>query len=104
MQAGRLRYPVTIEKYSYRQDPMTGELIEEWLPIAREWADIESISGAEFMAAQSLRSETVYRIKLRYREDLDSTWRIREGETLYTITAVLPDSRRRKLEVMCKAG
>lgn len=104
MQAGKLRYPVNIEKYTWRQDPMTGELIEEWVPISREWADIESISGKEFMAAQSLRSETVYRIKLRYREDLDTTWRIREGQNLYAITAILPDSRRRILEVMCKIG
>ncbi|NAT26146.1 phage head completion protein [Pseudomonas syringae] len=52
-------YPVSIKKYSSRQDPATGEVINGWVQVSRVWADIEGISGREFMATQSLQSESV---------------------------------------------
>lgn len=103
MQAGKLRYPVTIERPVDVRDEYGGT-IRTWESVSREWADIESISGSEFMAAQAPQSQTLYRIRVRYRDDLVSSWRIREGARVYEITAVLPDSRRRRIEVMCKAG
>ncbi|MGE8392598.1 phage head closure protein [Pseudomonas sp. BIGb0427] len=72
--------------------------------MSREWADIESISGSEFMATQAPQSQTVFRIRIRYRDDLVSSWRIWEGAKVYEITAVLPDARRRRIELMCKTG
>lgn len=104
MLAGKLRYPVSIEKPSYRQDPETGEVFETWVEVSREWVDIEGVSGKEFMAAQAPQAQTIYKITLRYRDDLVSSWRIREGVKLYEITAVLPDSRRRRIELMYKTG
>ncbi len=103
MQAGKLRYPVSIEKPIQVKQP-GGGLVTTWEEVSREWVDIESISGSEFMAAQALQAQTIYKIRLRYREDLVSNWRIREGKKIYEITAILPDSRRRRLELMCKTG
>ncbi|MGO3029137.1 phage head closure protein [Pseudomonas helleri] len=103
MQAGKLRYPVSIEKPVQIKQP-GGGLVTNWIEVSREWVDIESISGSEFMAAQALQAQTIYRIRLRYRDDLVTSWRIREGVKLYEITAVLPDSRRRRIELMCKVG
>lgn len=56
------------------------------------------------MAAQALQAKTIYKITLRYRDDLVSSWRIRQGVKLYEITAVLPDSCRRRIELRCKTG
>jgi len=103
MQAGKLRYPVSIEKPIDTRTP-SGGLIRTWEEVSREWVDIESISGKEFMAAQALQAQTIYKITLRYRDDLVSSWRIRQGVKLYEITAVLPDSRRRRIELRCKTG
>ena len=103
MQAGKLRYPVSIEKPVDVRDKLGG-FIRTWVEVSREWVDIESISGKEFMAAQAPQAQTIYKITLRYRDDLVSSWRIREGVKLYEITAVLPDSRRRRIELMCKTG
>ncbi|MCE0954470.1 MULTISPECIES: phage head closure protein [Pseudomonas] len=103
MQAGKLRYPVTIERPVRTRTPDL-ELVTTWELVGREWADIESISGSEFIAAQAPQSQTVFRIRIRYRDDLVSNWRIREGARVYEITAVLPDARRRRIELMCKTG
>ncbi|MFJ2455612.1 phage head closure protein [Pseudomonas protegens] len=103
MLAGKLRYPVSIEKPVDVRDSLGG-YTRTWVEVSREWVDIESISGKEFMAAQAPQAQTIYKITLRYRDDLVSSWRIREGVKLYEITAVLPDSRRRRIELMCKAG
>lgn len=103
MLAGKLRYPVAIERPVNVLDQY-GEFIHTWEAVSREWADIESISGSEFMAAQAPQSQTVFRIRIRYRDDLVSSWRIREGTKVYEITAVLPDARRRRIELMCKTG
>lgn len=103
MRAGKLRYPVAIEKPIDVQDQYGG-MIRSWVEVSREWVDIESISGSEFIAAQALQAQTIYKINLRFRADLQASWRIREGATLYDITAILPDSRRRRMELMCKAG
>lgn len=103
MQAGKLRYPVTIERPVDVRDQYGG-FVRTWELVGREWADIESISGSEFIAAQAPQSQTVFRIRIRYRDDLVSSWRLREGAKIYEITAVLPDARRRRIELMCKTG
>nr|WP_286919679.1 phage head closure protein [Pseudomonas sp. UBA6753] len=94
---------MTIERPVDTRTP-GGGFIRTWEPVGREWADIESISGSEFMAAQAPQSQTVFRIRIRYRDDLVSSWRLREGAKTYEITAVLPDARRRRIELMCKTG
>lgn len=103
MGAGKLRYPITIERPISKQDGMGG-MTRTWETVSREWADIESISGSEFVAAQALQSQNVHRITIRYRADLVSAWRLREGTRIYEITAVLPNGRRSHLELMCKLG
>ncbi|MDM9609235.1 phage head closure protein [Pseudomonas guariconensis] len=103
MLAGKLRYPVTIERPVDTRTP-GGGFIRTWEAVSREWADIESISGSEFIAAQAVQAQTIYRIVLRYRPDLITSWHIREGTKVYEITAVLPDARRRRIELMCKTG
>lgn len=103
MGAGKLRYPITIERPVSRQDD-TGAIIRTWETVSREWADIESISGSEFVAAQALQSQSVHKITIRHRADLVSAWRLREGARIYEITAVLPNGRRSHLELMCKLG
>ena len=103
MLAGKLRYPVSIEKPVDVRDKLGG-FIRTWVEVSREWVDIEGISGSEFVAAQALQAQTIYKINLRFRDELEASWRIREGVKLYEITAILPDSRRRRLELMCKVG
>ncbi|ALY72100.1 TPA: phage head closure protein [Pseudomonas aeruginosa] len=103
MRAGRLRHPLTIERMERIRDEIGG-YIEKWVPVGREWASVEGINGREFIAANAQQSETTWRITLRYRADLVAKWRLRSGNTVFSIVAVLPDNGRRQHVLMCKSG
>lgn len=61
MNAGRLRHPLNLQRVEVVQDPATGEVIEDWVTVSREWASIEGVSGREFLAASAEQAETTYR-------------------------------------------
>ncbi|HFZ2573619.1 TPA: phage head closure protein [Pseudomonas aeruginosa] len=103
MRAGRLRHPLTIEREERVPDG-GGGFITKWVAVGREWASLEGINGREFIAANAQRSETTWRVTLRYRADLVAKWRLRDGNTVFSIEAVLPDNGRRQLVLMCKSG
>ncbi|WP_288078389.1 phage head closure protein [Pseudomonas sp.] len=104
MMIGKLRHPIDIEKRSYRQDPVTGEMLETWASLAREWARAEGISGKEFVAAGAQQSTTTVRVTLRYRADLTTSMRFRHVGKIYNIKAILPDNERKLLVCMCEEG
>jgi len=102
MNAGRLRHPLNLQRVEVVQDPVTGEVIEDWVTVSREWASIDGVSGREFLAASAEQAETTYRITIRFREDLDATWRLVSGTTTYGIEAILPGNQPVWLVLMCK--
>ncbi|ABR86153.1 TPA: phage head closure protein [Pseudomonas aeruginosa] len=102
MNAGRLRHPLNLQRVEVVQDPVTGEVIEDWVTVSREWASIEGVSGREFLAASAEQAETTYRITIRFRDDLDATWRLVSGATTYGIEAILPGNQPVWLVLMCK--
>lgn len=102
MNAGSLRHPLNLQRVEVVQDPVTGEVIEDWVTVSREWASIEGVSGREFLAASAEQAETTYRITIRFRDDLDATWRLVSGATTYGIEAILPGNQPVWLVLMCK--
>ena len=104
MMIGKLRHPIDIEKPGYQQDPVTGEMIETWVRLAREWARVEGISGKEFVAAGAQQSTTTVRVTLRYRADLTASMRFKHMGKIYNIKAILPDNERKLQVCMCEEG
>ncbi|EIU5573156.1 TPA: phage head closure protein [Pseudomonas aeruginosa] len=102
MNAGRLRHPLNLQRLELTQDPNTGEITEDWVTVSREWASIEGVNGREFLAASAEQAETTYRITIRFREDLDATWRLVSGTTTYGIEAILPGNQPVWLVLMCR--
>ncbi|MGY4876504.1 phage head closure protein [Vreelandella aquamarina] len=95
MQAGKLRHRCTIEQPSQQQDLNTGEMIRGWAEVGKAWMGIEPLSARAFIAAQAAQSEVKGQLVMRYRPGLqvDSSMRVREGNTIYNIEGVLPDNR-----------
>lgn len=99
IKAGRLRHRVRLERYAdlldsngdVLQDPVSGEISREWTLVATVWAAIEPLSAREFIQSQATQAEVVARITIRYRADLEPTWRIVHGSNVYAIHGVLPD-------------
>lgn len=103
--AGKLRHRVRIEQYvldtdsngDVAQDPNTGATSGTWQEFATVWAEIAPLSAKEFIAAQSVQSQVITRITIRYRPGLDATMRLVHmvgadvRGPVYNIAGVLPD-------------
>lgn len=109
MRAGKMKRRVTIQEYVSYQNPNTGELIKEWRDVGTVWGEITSVTGRELIAAQAEQSEVTVKVWIRYRKGLSAKNRLIYVEpgmpqTIYDIQAVLPDSDRTRLEILCNGG
>lgn len=90
--AGSLRQRIAIEQPVVTQNGLTGEMLTVWAEIARNVpASVQPVSGSEFIAAAKVESTITARIKIRFRPNLNAAMRIRHGETIYAIKAILAD-------------
>lgn len=92
--AGMLRHRVAIDRQDHEQDGVSGAITTVWTEIAASVpAAVEPLSGREYIAAAQAGSTVSARITVRFRADLNSAMRVRHGETVYRIKAVLPDHK-----------
>lgn len=92
LSAGRLRHRVRIEKPTYKQDQVTGEMVRDWDLVADKVpAAIEPLSAREFISAQAMQSQVTTRIVMRKRV-IDATMRIVHRGQVYNVHGVLPDA------------
>ena len=90
--AGALRQRVSIDRQDHVQDGTTGAITTSWTQIASSVpANIEPVSGREFVAAAQVGSILTARITIRFRPSLNAAMRVRHGDTIYRIKAILPD-------------
>lgn len=111
MRAGKLRHWLTFEKPGEPEQDSDGALVESWVDAfeisVRMPCQIETLSGRELLAAQSIASKTTHRITTRYRTGFDATMRATEtGGQIWSIEAVLQDndSRRREIRLLASSG
>lgn len=119
--SGRLRHRVRVDRLvpledsngDALQNPETGELLRDWVPVATLWAAVEPVSVREFLQSQAEQSEVVARIVIRWRADLEQLADLRfvhlrrDLDPLYYNPAgALPDvdSNREYLTVPCSRG
>ena len=84
IKAGDLRQMVTL----IRPDTTEGEhrrRATEWTEVATVPAAIADVSGREFYAAHAVNAEDIVTITIRWREDVDATWRVRHRGIIYGI-------------------
>ena len=102
LSAGKLRHRVTLESQQQTQNQYGG-IETTWVEQGRAWAEVAPQSGREYVAARQVQNEVTTRITIRYRDDIDATWRIRHRGRIFDIQAVLPDagSGLAHLSLMC---
>lgn len=91
LKAGRLRHRIELQMQHRSQDSTTGEIKVTWQTQAKVWAAIEPLSVREFISSQSKQSEVTARILIRYRPDIDASWRIVHRDKIYNIKGDLGD-------------
>lgn len=105
MNSGNLQFRVSLEQYQYiGQDPSTGEEIHGWNKLYDAWADIRHLSGLETIRSAVPTSMVKASIRLRHRPGIDASMRIRHGDTVYEIEAVLPGQHRynKYIDLLCQ--
>jgi SPP1 family predicted phage head-tail adaptor len=103
MDAGQLRDRVTIEQRGTTRDA-AGQKVAGWAALATVWANVRHQSGAEVIRADAEVSVVRASIRLRFREDVTAGMRVVKGSTVYDVKAVLPDSRREFVDLVCETG
>ncbi|WP_151742824.1 MULTISPECIES: phage head closure protein [unclassified Acinetobacter] len=92
--AGELRHRVVIQKYQQGGRDDDGFEIEGgWIEYAKLWAKVTPHSAKDLMAAQADQSVVVARMKIRYREDINTTMQvIWKGRTFSIQSQALDDN------------
>lgn len=105
LSAGDLKHRVVIEAQIDTQDS-NGDTVVDWYELATVWAGYQPLSVHKFSQSRADQSEIAAWFTLRYRDDVDSTMRIRFRDRLHYIVGVLPDkeSGLEYMSVSVKAG
>src|SRR5690606_31428090 len=93
MQIGKLDQQVTLMKPSSAKNDF-GEVIETFISAGTEWAEVISQRGSEaFEAARTNARETI-RVKIRWRADVETTWKVEWQGQSYNIKPIDRSQRR----------
>lgn len=102
MRTGRLRHRVTIQKKPPVTQNSFGEETPTWANVATVWAQVETLSGREFVQQGQAQVEITHKINVRYRDDLVETMRVVWTGRTFQIEAILADNVGRQMMLMCR--
>lgn len=106
MLAQRLRHRITIRRLASVPGDDGESFVETW-PILADAvpAQVEPLSGREFIAAAATQAQVDTRITIRRRADLLASDKIEHEGNTYDIRAILPDpTLRTHMTLMCQSG
>ena len=93
MKAGELRHRVILQKPTETTNDIE-EVVYTWSDEATVWAAVEPNTGSWYFAAQQANSNVKGRVRMRYRSDIDPTWRLKFGDRILNIESILnPDEK-----------
>ncbi|MCE8052280.1 phage head closure protein [Halomonas daqingensis] len=94
MDAGKLRYRITIQRQEQIQNPQTGAITTTWVDyLTNVPAEIQFLSARELIAAAATQSQVMARIIIRWRPDpIDPSMRIVHQGKIYNIHGAIPDN------------
>lgn len=87
MRAGLLRHPVLLQRPTQVVNEK-GRRITQWEDVVRVYAAKSDVSGREFYVAQAYHAEDVVTFTLRWRDDIQPTWRLIHHEAAYNILEI----------------
>ena len=87
MRSNELRQRVEIQQKTGGRDDNNYPISEGWQTYKTLWAKITPLSARDLIAAQAAQSETVARLKINYRTDIETTMRVIHKGRIYAITS-----------------
>lgn len=101
MRIGGMRYRIELQRNTAVKDN-EGFTKKEWITEHIVWADIVPVSGREFLQSGTETAEVTFKIYIRYLDGIDADMRVKCGENIYLLTAVLGNKRKGMLTLMAK--
>jgi SPP1 family predicted phage head-tail adaptor len=103
--AGDYRDRITLHRPGNTMHPETGEQLATWAEAAEVWAKLVPLSSREAVRAKAAQVETTHRVIIRYRPDVQTSWRITwddpRGHHAADIAGIVETVRRHELELQC---
>jgi SPP1 family predicted phage head-tail adaptor len=105
MDAGQLDQRLTLQQKSTTTNGF-GEDVVTWNDVATVWAKAAPLRGREFSSAAETQSSAEVRFTVRFRDDVDETWRLMWRGKAYALVAppINVGGTREWLEMMCQSG
>jgi SPP1 family predicted phage head-tail adaptor len=107
LRAGDLRHRITVRRAAEIETP-TGGYKEDWGDYATVAAEITAFDGREVVLDQALQGVSVYRVRIRWRDDLTTEDQLRGscfgGRDVNVRSIADPDGRRRQLVIMADSA
>lgn len=101
--ANALNDRVTIKRQGATRDALGQEIVNDWVTVSADtWANVRYLSGTQAIKADAQTSIVRASIRLRYRTDIAAGMRATFGSTVFEIEAVLPDSKKVYVDLVCK--
>jgi SPP1 family predicted phage head-tail adaptor len=103
VEAGKLRRKVTIKEKTRTPDDYGGNTVT-WTDVCTVWADVEPLSGTQLFTAMQNASEISYKLRIRYRNDIQPFMKavLPDGRELEIVDVIDVEFAHRVLELDCK--
>lgn len=101
MKIGGMRYRAELQRNTVVKDD-EGFTQNIWQTERTVWADIVPVTGREFLQSGTETAEVTFKIYIRWIENVDADMRVKCGNDIYLITAVLGNRRKGMLTLMAK--
>lgn len=88
--AGSLCHRVTLQKQVTTRNE-DGVQTTTWETVDTVWASVEPLSAREFIQSGQGQAAVTARITIRYRSDVEASWRALHRGKVYNIAGVLAD-------------
>lgn len=99
--AGDLSERVTIEAPTSTRTA-SGAPVLSWGVVATVYADVHGVSGREIVQSMQVDGLVTHRVKIRFREDVDSQCRILWRGKVLEVVAAVPRFQRAFLEITAR--
>ena len=102
MRAGELRHRLTLQQPVETVNDF-GETVISYSDVDTVWGAVDPNAGKRYFEAMQANSEIQGAIRLRYRSDIEATWRILYGTRVLQIISIInPKERDQELLVYYK--
>ena len=84
---GRYKERIVLQQKTLSANDI-GEQVESWATLATVWANVRPMSGRELVRAGAVMTETVWVIRIRYRDDVTPQIRATLGSMMLEFVSV----------------